>query len=84
VEDLLGLVTPRSVPYVAARDLKGAFLAKPTRYFVVRPGLEGLMGPITSRRWFRRRYREVARFHPDTADWTIVYRQKRRGDGGEG
>jgi hypothetical protein len=77
VEDLLGLVTPRSIPYVAAGDLQGAFLAKPARYLVVRPGLEGLMGPITSRRWFRRSYREVARFHPDTADWTIVYRQTR-------
>ena len=61
VEDLLGLVTPRSIPFVQAGDLAGAFLAKPTRYVVVRPGLKGYMGQITSRRWFRRRYEEAAR-----------------------
>jgi hypothetical protein len=76
IEDLMGLVTPRSIPFVEAGDLQGAFLIKPTRYVVVRPGLEGYMGQITTRRWFRRSYEEAARFHPDSADWTVVYRLK--------
>ncbi len=74
VEDLMGLVTPRSIPFVREGNLLGAFLAKPTRYVVVRPSLQGFTGQITSRRWFRRRYEEVARFLPDSADWIAVYR----------
>lgn len=77
VEDLLGLVSPRSVPYVAERDLAGAFLAKPTEFVINRPGLDGFMGVITSTPWFQGAYREVARFHADSTDWTVVYRRDR-------
>ncbi len=73
VEDLLGLVSPRSVPYVAEDDLLGAFLAKPTKFVINRPGLDGFMGPITTTSWFQSGYREVARFHPESVDWTVVY-----------
>jgi hypothetical protein len=76
VEDLMGLVTPGSIPFVREGNLLGAFLAKPTRYVVVRPSLQGFTGQITSRRWFRRRYEEVARFLPDSSDWIAVYRLK--------
>jgi hypothetical protein len=76
VEDLMGLVTPRSIPFVQEGNLLGAFLAKPTRYIVVRPSLRGFTGQITTRRWFRRRYEEVARFLPDSSDWIAVYRLK--------
>ena len=73
VEDLHGLVTPRSIPFILKRDLVGAFLAGPTRFVIVGPGHKRSMNKITRRRWFRRNYEEVARFHPDTADWTQVY-----------
>ena len=76
VEDLQGLVTPRSIPFTVRGDLAGAFLASPARYVVVRPGLQGPMAKITARRWFRRGYREIERFHPRSADWTLVYRRK--------
>ena len=46
VEDLLGLVTPRSIPYVAEGDLLGAFLARPTELVVDRPRIHGLMGQV--------------------------------------
>lgn len=73
VEDLQGLVTPRSISYVVKGDVAGAFLAKPTRYVVSRPSLEAGMRRITRRRWFRRSYQEVARFDQETNDWTVVY-----------
>jgi hypothetical protein len=73
VEDLQGLVTPRSIPFSARGDTIGAFLAKPTRYLVTRPGLEAGMSRLETRRWFRQSYGEVARFDPGTDDWTLVY-----------
>jgi hypothetical protein len=76
VEDLQGLVTPRSIPFAAKGDPAGAFLAKPTRYVVTRPSLTRGMRKITRRGWFRRRYSRVALFHPGTADWTLVFRAK--------
>ena len=41
VEDLQGLVTPRSIPFTARGDPAGAFLASPARYVVVAPGSRG-------------------------------------------
>ena len=76
VEDLQGLVTPRSIPFSAKGDTIGAFLARPTRYLVTRPGLEAGMSRLETRRWFRRSYGEVARFLPGTGDWALVYGAK--------
>jgi hypothetical protein len=73
VEDLNGLVTPRSIPFSLKGDTIGAFLAKPTRYLVTRPSLEQGMQRIESRRWFRASYAEAVRFDPDSEDWTLVY-----------
>jgi hypothetical protein len=73
VEDLNGLVTPRSLPFTLKGDTIGAFLAKPTRYLVTRPSLEEGMRRIERRRWFRASYAEVVRFDPDSEDWTLVY-----------
>jgi arabinofuranosyltransferase len=73
VEDLEGLVTPRSIAFVFQRDPAGAFLARPTRFLVTRPRLMAGTRKITRRRWFRQSYQEVARFDPETADWTLVY-----------
>lgn len=76
VEDLLGLVTPRSLPYIAEGDLMGAFLARPTELVVWRPRIRGLMGEVTSRPWFPAAYREAVRFAAGTTDETIVYRRR--------
>jgi hypothetical protein len=60
LRDLLGLVTPESIPYAAAGDLVGAFLVQPTE-FVARHD-RGRMDPLLLEPWFARAYREVARF----------------------
>ncbi|HEX4494189.1 MAG TPA: hypothetical protein VIE43_00850 [Thermoanaerobaculia bacterium] len=73
VEDLQGLVTPRSIPFSIAGDPAGAFLAKPTRYVVTRPGLMVGMRKIVRRGWFQKSYQEVALFDPESEDWTRVY-----------
>ena len=75
VQDLLGLVTPRSIPFVAERDLLGAFLARPTEVVIVAEALTGFLD-LRHRRWFQRGYREAARFrHPPWPD-VIVYRRQ--------
>jgi hypothetical protein len=76
VEDLLGLGTPRSIPFVAEGDLLGAFLAKPTELVVDRPRIHGLMGQVVSRRWFPKSYEEAARFLAGTPNEVIVYRRR--------
>jgi hypothetical protein len=73
VEDLQGLVTPRSIPFSIAGDPAGAFLARPTRYVVTRPGLMVGMRKIVRRGWFQKSYQEVALFAPEGEDWTRVY-----------
>lgn len=76
VEDLMGLVTPRSQPYVAAGDLEGAFLAQPTEFVLVRPGLEGFMGQIVTQPWFNNAYHRVLELDGGTHDWTVIYRRR--------
>jgi hypothetical protein len=78
VEDLLGLVTPRSLPYAREGDVVGAFLAKPTAYFVAHPFADGgAIRAITSRDWFRRAYVEVARFdHPELGGWLVIFARR--------
>jgi arabinofuranosyltransferase len=62
--DLIGLVSPSSIPYTAAGDQIGAFLAKPTRYLLLHThDPRGGTGPIVSRPWFRHSYRERVRLH---------------------
>jgi hypothetical protein len=73
VVDLLGLVTPSSVPYAREGDRRGAFLAHPTRWVVFHS--RGGMGPITSAPWFARAYEERARFHEDAGKELILYRR---------
>lgn len=73
VEDLQGLVTPRSILFTLRRDPAGAFLAQPTRFVVTRPSLTMGMRRITRRGWFRRNYERVALFQAGTADWALVY-----------
>lgn len=61
VQDLVGLVTPRSLPF--AHDRLGAFLAKPTTFVVFHTyNARGGTRPIVDRPWFLKAYREVTRF----------------------
>lgn len=60
LEDLMGLVTPRVLPYLAHRDIAGAFLTKPTDYVLFHS--RGMMRPVVKAPWFRRAYEEVASF----------------------
>jgi hypothetical protein len=78
VEDLLGLVTPRSLPYAREGDVVGAFLAKPTRYFVAHPFADGgAIRAIATRDWFRDGYREVARFdHRELGGWMVIFERQ--------
>jgi len=60
--DLIGLVSPSSIPFSAAGDQAGAFLAKPTRYLLLHThDRRGGTGPTVSRPWFSNSYRERAR-----------------------
>lgn len=76
VEDLMGLVTPRSIPFVAAGDLGGALLAKPTRYVVERPGTDGYTGQFSSAKWFRKRWKRAALLDAESGAWTRIWRQR--------
>jgi hypothetical protein len=58
--DLLGLVTPGSIPYVEKGDLVGAFLARPTTWVLFHT--RGRMRPLVTRPWFLRAYEAAARF----------------------
>jgi hypothetical protein len=60
--DLIGLVSPSSIPYTAAGDRLGAFLARPTRYVLLHThDARGGTMPIVGRPWFPRCYRQRAR-----------------------
>ncbi|MEP7011974.1 MAG: hypothetical protein ABJC13_16740 [Acidobacteriota bacterium] len=78
VQDLVGLVTPRSLPY--AQDRLGAFLAKPTTFVIFHTyNARGGTRPIVDRPWFPKAYREVARFTSnlpgETGRYLAIYRR---------
>jgi hypothetical protein len=75
VEDLLGLVTPEAIPFVERRDVVRAFYNHPTEVVVLKPSLEGLIGPLRGGPWFRRRYEEAVRF-PAGEDEVVVFRHR--------
>jgi hypothetical protein len=78
VLDLIGLVSPRSMPYAAQGDMAGAFLAGPTRFVVFHTFTpRGGTRPIVSKAWFPRAYRRVARFDfPQLGGSLFLYRRR--------
>lgn len=60
LEDLMGLVTPRVLPYVARNDVEGAFRTKPTDFVIFHS--RGRMAPVVFAPWFPIAYEEVAHF----------------------
>lgn len=79
VEDLLGLVTPRSLPWARQGDVVGAFLARPTEYFLAHSYEgQGAFSPLLAREWFKRAYEEVARLRcgPAPDGFVVIYRRR--------
>ncbi len=73
VRDLIGLVTPSSIPYTAAGDQAGAFLVKPARYVLQHTAdPRGGTRPIVSRPWFARAYRERVRLRLPKFDVAVI------------
>lgn len=66
VDDLMGLTTPRSLPFVLAADAEGAFLAAPPTFFFEHP--QGPHRGLVNRPWFRRSYERVAVIPPAPGD----------------
>jgi arabinofuranosyltransferase len=82
VYDLMGLVSPRAIPYVAKNDVFGAFRLLPTDYVIFHT--RGRMRPIVQNPWFKRRYRPVATFSepaPGTGELVIYRRRGQRSRG---
>lgn len=75
VDDLMGLVTPRSLPYLAATDWVGDFLAAPPEFFIHHP--EGPQRGLVERPWFKSSYYPAA-WIPDPAGSTgaTIYRRR--------
>jgi hypothetical protein len=61
IRDLVGLVTPDSLPWLLRHDLPGAFRAHPTAFLLHHEKLASFTNPILRQRWFRRSYEEVHR-----------------------
>ncbi len=77
VVDLLGLVTPGVLPWVARHDLPGAFLAHPTDLVVVRR--PGRMEAFLRRPWFRESFVELRRFGYGGGRGTVIVFARRPG-----
>lgn len=61
VQDLVGLVSPRNLPFLVRNDLLGAFREHPTTFLIQHEKLASFTAPIVAHRWFRRRWDEVHR-----------------------
>jgi hypothetical protein len=76
-DDLLGLVTPRAVRWVARGDLAGAVRERPPEVLLFNPPLALLLDPILEAPWFPTLYREAARIpQPHGGDELVVYRRR--------
>jgi hypothetical protein len=76
LEDQMGLVTPRVLPFVRRNDLAGGFLTKPTEYVMFHT--RGRMAPIVQAPWFPAAYEEVAQFRDRgfRAGKLVIYRRR--------
>jgi hypothetical protein len=77
VQDLLGLVTPRTLPYVSRGDMAGAFLTQPTDFVLYDRDLHGFTQPILDEPWFAAAY-ETARVlrARGSAESLTIYRRR--------
>jgi hypothetical protein len=77
VDDLMGLVTPRSLPYLAAHDAAGAFLADPPELFVRHP--QGPQRGLVNRPWFQAAYELVASIPDSQGEMAVTIYRRRLG-----
>ena len=78
VQDLLGLVTPRSIPFVPKGNMLGAFLTTPTDYYLYNPQLSSFLDPVRKQDWFDRNYRELKRLDPlpGNDEYVLIYQRQ--------
>ncbi len=75
VDDLMGLVTPRNLPYLVTGDGLGAFLSDPPEFFVYHP--KGPQRGLVESPWFRSGYLPVARIpDPEGTEAATIYRKR--------
>ncbi len=75
VDDLMGLVTPRALPYLAVHDAAGAFLLDPPEFFLLHP--QGPLRGIVNYPWFKTAYYPVARIaDPRDEEAAMIYRRR--------
>lgn len=75
VDDLLGLVTPPTVPYSRVADREGALLLLAPDFFLVR--FRGRPRGLAAKPWFRRSYYPVARFDQRKGPHALLVYRKR-------
>ncbi len=83
VHDLLGLVTPEALPYVARGDLAAYLREHPTDYFLTTGHLAGMLRSITEAPWFVAQYEVAAEIRAHGATLTIYGRVPDAGAGTE-
>lgn len=78
IQDMLGLVTPRSIPFVPTGDMVGAFLTAPTDYFLYDKYLVGFLDPVRQQPWFEGNYEQVAviRSRAPRDEEVIIYKRQ--------
>lgn len=74
VRDLLGLVTPEALPYVARGDLASFLREHPTDYFLTTGTLAEMLSTITEAPWFAAQYEIVAEVRAHGKTLTIYGR----------
>jgi hypothetical protein len=75
ITDLLGLVVPENVSYVAEGDLAGAFWRSPPDYYVYSPSVDWLVGVVRESPEFNCLYRPVDRLPDSFGIDFVIYRR---------
>ncbi|MGH9362227.1 MAG: hypothetical protein ACRD2T_09940, partial [Thermoanaerobaculia bacterium] len=78
VLDLIGLVSPEAMPYAAAGDPVGAFLARPADFVLFHTFTRrGGTRPLVEKPWFRAAYEEAVRLRIERPPGTVsIYRRR--------
>ena len=80
VVDLIGLVSPEAMPYAAAGDLVGAFLARPADYLLFHSFTRrGGSRPIVTKPWFDDAYEAAVRLRLAQPPGTVTIYRRRPG-----
>lgn len=79
LEDLMGLVTPRVLPFVERYDTLGAFESQPTDFLLHLPG--NRLEAVVRAPWFPERYEAVAKFPEGGPPAQQLTLYRRRGGG---